>query len=1411
MSRNTKAFLKSGDGAYYQLAPKVTTIGKENCDILLQTNGVDQQHAIIEYSEQEDCYVLQDLNSGQGTYVNDVRVQNAAVRLAPGDVIRFGYCGQPYELNIDNPPPPQMVTTYHTNNIAYPPVQHRPAWTGSLALLTDDRNMCNTQANQNPGLPYLTTPTLTVPATHWTPVAQAGPQIPQPRPPLRSRPLSAGAQRRPASAYDRLQTIGCTMQSATTNVASPLPRIEATSRYAGMTTKTWSVQGGGWMNGGTGRSVVTSQFNPPPPSPQQAGQFEMGLLQEKEHKIRELSEEVSRLRNVEMDVSRKDQMLQQMQQQLQMAECQAQQQAMVVGSDPDVTNKLLQFEAEVSNKKQEILDLREQLSQLQAQAVIDLENPANIRAELSEKIKELNNMRNELERVKKDKNITSGLVTQMQRDMGSKDSSISKLTREIEALKKELREKDSQLKVMTSSVNKLKEPKTEERDARERELISLRQKFKVTENKVSDQQTLIDNLRVELEKTKASLFQEKDVQRKLQSSLDEAKSQAQDLERAERLVRVDLEQVSKKNERFRNRVVQTTFSTPGIKAPDTEISDDDLLETLKKIIDERTNSFRTIKELEQKLKMADTNSKDFQKNVHDLRKGVQNAKAHLKQNGRLSSSLKEEIGLLQSVSVDDHLAWVKEVTVGLLQGELSWETDIENALEKCGVNLKLTNDEPSKHINLLFAKWESAISDKERLVKQMSEIEVRHKEELELQISQQKTDLDGQVSDAVEKAKLEVEERMNRAIDDIRAVEQEKLDSALQAERRKIEELETTIEQLRYNLSEKNEDQQQKLEAGQEALSLVEEYQTIEAQLKEQVSKLEVDRNEQVTELTTELVEKEHKFESDLQGYKEQIKQHSVTICAMEERISKVMKKNKESQEEMETYRKQVQELKLQLTKKEREKPPPPPKPKVIPVVQKPSHDIVAMEQLIVVLRKENAEVKTRMQEQDDVILGLRRDLVGASARLSDITGELSEGQKQEVEKLKEVVSHKEREVVEMRQQLAKLSRIIDKQKEELKSIECELSKEKSISNKYKSQAEQECKKIQSLKKSLDIEKNEQAKQLELMDQEGRITSELTALGAQCRGERHEQVIARQREALAELRSRVKTLEVARPPVPTQDQALQQVIMLKKELAEMRVNQALSEDKNIVSLTSLDREVGRARGLVSTTNADAEMERSAHRETMEALEASENSYLTSMNAISSSLDLEGIEGLRPLGHIPKDERERLLRERERSCDKLVNQVRVYRERISRKDELLQGYERDLAKLRQAQELAERKSVQLDTLANDVRCKHEESQYLRESLHQTRDKLDQEKRLNTAIKQRKTFHLENEKVHLAPASHRCKPEDPRAVLKKKRERDVLKRKNYEIKTLKTELTDKERNLFDAQNRLYTLSHSQYSKV
>ena len=80
--------------------------------------------------------------------------------------------------------------------------------------------------------------------------------------------------------------------------------------------------------------------------------------------------------------------------------------------------------------------------------------------------------------------------------------------------------------------------------------------------------------------------------------------------------------------------------------------------------------------------------------------------------------------------------------------------------------------------------------------------------------------------------------------------------------------------------------------------------------------------------------------------------------------------------------------------------------------------------------------------------------------------------------------------------------------------------------------------------------------------------------------------------------------------VPTQDQALQQVVLLKKELAELRAQQAMNGGPGAIISSSaggstLQEQVNKARGIDPQSRADADIERSAHRETMEALELSE--------------------------------------------------------------------------------------------------------------------------------------------------------------------------------------------------------------
>lgn len=70
-----------------------------------QSKDIDNHHALIEYNEAESSFVLQDFNSRNGTFVNDCHIQNVAVKLLPGDLLRFGSEGLTYELVIENPPP----------------------------------------------------------------------------------------------------------------------------------------------------------------------------------------------------------------------------------------------------------------------------------------------------------------------------------------------------------------------------------------------------------------------------------------------------------------------------------------------------------------------------------------------------------------------------------------------------------------------------------------------------------------------------------------------------------------------------------------------------------------------------------------------------------------------------------------------------------------------------------------------------------------------------------------------------------------------------------------------------------------------------------------------------------------------------------------------------------------------------------------------------------------------------------------------------------------------------------------------------------------------------------------------------------------------------------------------------------
>jgi hypothetical protein len=71
----------------WPLQPSVTTIGRsDDCDVVLADREVSRQHAQVRH--EGDRYVLVDLGSKNGTFLNGVRV-SSALRLADGDEVRI--------------------------------------------------------------------------------------------------------------------------------------------------------------------------------------------------------------------------------------------------------------------------------------------------------------------------------------------------------------------------------------------------------------------------------------------------------------------------------------------------------------------------------------------------------------------------------------------------------------------------------------------------------------------------------------------------------------------------------------------------------------------------------------------------------------------------------------------------------------------------------------------------------------------------------------------------------------------------------------------------------------------------------------------------------------------------------------------------------------------------------------------------------------------------------------------------------------------------------------------------------------------------------------------------------------------------------------------------------------------------
>ncbi|XP_044146603.1 centrosomal protein of 170 kDa isoform X2 [Bufo gargarizans] len=88
----TSWFLVSSGGTRHRLPREMIFVGRDDCELMMQSRSVDKQHAVINYEASTDEHLVKDLGSLNGTFVNDIRIlEQTYVTLKLEDKLRFGY------------------------------------------------------------------------------------------------------------------------------------------------------------------------------------------------------------------------------------------------------------------------------------------------------------------------------------------------------------------------------------------------------------------------------------------------------------------------------------------------------------------------------------------------------------------------------------------------------------------------------------------------------------------------------------------------------------------------------------------------------------------------------------------------------------------------------------------------------------------------------------------------------------------------------------------------------------------------------------------------------------------------------------------------------------------------------------------------------------------------------------------------------------------------------------------------------------------------------------------------------------------------------------------------------------------------------------------------------------------------
>ncbi|KAM6402773.1 forkhead-associated domain-containing protein 1 [Rhynochetos jubatus] len=1441
-----QAFLRSSEECFH-LKPHTTMIGRhEGSDVVLQSAGVADRHAALKFTAWDNSFILQDFNSPQGTFINGCQVQNAAVKVSPGDILRFGAAGAPFQLVVVG------AAAQCAPRKQFGSVAQRKPWgclfialgsVGGIALMPDPADCCipgsvcglilspsrgtcckeleqwracagvfscvaercwdNSRAlevciqasfkatmavvfglvveglciNQRTRPQWWFISTVLESSAHQenSSVLIMGLTAQRKRSSLPAKCRMAWA--------GRLQVVA---EPETSTPASPphLPLLQRqhpsgslgswAPRAAGHVPRPplWKRPVSAWVRSvptavppdtfsrtSALRPVLTSVSSDGAGGAPSPGTREVDFfLQEKGEKLLRPEKEISHLSGLETESKPKDAAVRDLQEEAApMA---------VVRDEVELTQKLLAFDRELGAKTEEIKALREQISHLQR------DSSQVFSHSLYERDLEIGRLQKESQKLKRDHSLAAGLVASLQREIAGKEQKMQQLEQDVEKMKKEHREKDNQLAVVSAKCSRIQEELKQELG--ERAVITCRNRIQELERELGGLQREVQKYCAERESLQNQLAEKAKAEDELRDACAQRAVQLQEMGRRERLLRADVGRAKEQLESLKTQVMQVCCPAAA-EAAGKAVTEQQVIEKVRQIAEDSHQSCVREKCLQEELSSRLSKEKEVSANVEVLKKSLHELQACLRSSCS-SDSLRGELGRLVAVCLDPSISAIAAAVVEAARVPLSWLEGMEQLLASAGMDpcasgkgllaalerLLEDNRETAQRNQALQAQLERFQESQAAL---LHEMEAKNEEDLQRKIKQIILEKDkenkelqfrepgyrissyidvggftspkypwwnwktsgvyalwscpagscritlGPGETLVSELTVLVQDlvlgkllrfcKERQVLETAVSKEKAECKQSVEEERKKIRDLESHLRSVTEALERKSKEQEVSDCKLRDATHNLEEATRRETALQQCVTT----RDEQLRTAQEENEFQRQKLQEEIVEYKEQSKQHSLTIVALEERLLEAKQQQKALEQENAVLMEKMEGLRgdgCQSTSGAR--------PEVSPATESQG-----------CLREELAVVWSALLSKEAVIAGLTKDLSETRARMSDMRGELSEEQKVELERNRSQLNRQERELNLLREKLSRMSSLVKKKDEALKAAGEELR-----------QAQARCQELKDASRGT-LEKLEDAPGTPVQAGEASEREpalDLANLGAKCRGLRHEETIQRQKEGLAELRERIKTLERRQSSAAVKGS--ETLVLLTKDLPE-KIVQKTGLKKECAPMSGPKWKASKVPGHVPNRDPRGDADRVTSSEVADATDLSEKMYLDVIGALGSLMQVRGLSGMQSLKHLPQEEREEVGRQRWKDLDLLYDKIRNLKSCLERREEQLKDYKASIEQLRLKEASLQSCQEEMSRLEEEAYREAEEKALLKEALERMRLQLSQEKRLPRAAK------------------------------------------------------------------------------